>query len=48
MSCNLMRHIRRHGSNIYLEMSPIQNDGLLSNVLVYVGKTSETVANWND
>ena len=35
--------IRCHGSDVYLGMSQ-----LLSNVLACVGKSSETIANWNN
>ena len=41
--------IRRHSGDIYLGMFPIQNGSSYPiNVLVLVGKTSETVANWNN
>ena len=41
-------HIRRHSSDIYLGMSMIQMVASIYCVLSCVGKTSETVANWNN
>ena len=46
---NLAIYIRCHSSDVYLGMSPIQNGGFyVSNVLVYIGKSSKTVASWNN
>ena len=40
---------RRHGSDVYLGMPPCSSKWrLLSSVLACVGKTGETVANWNN
>ena len=44
----LPQYIRRHGSDVYLGMSPVQNGGSYLNVLARVGKTGETAANWNN
>ena len=45
----LSYYMRRYSSDVYLGMPLVQNGGsYLRNVLAHVGKTSETVANWNN
>ena len=46
---NSIIDLRRHSSDIYLQASPIQNDGsYVANLLAHVGETSETMVKTNN